>query len=80
MRGISFGAWTLAAFAIGILAGILIRKVVPAIVVTLAAYAALAIATGAWLRAHDLVRIVTRLLNVPSSVWLVSQDWTTKGG
>jgi len=80
LRGVTFGAWTLAAFAIGALAGILIRKVVPAIVATLAAYAALAIATGAWLRAHYLAPIVIRSLNVPSSVWVVSQDWTTKGG
>ena len=80
LRGVAFGAWTLTAFAIGVLAGILIRKVVPAIVATLAVYAALAIATGMWLRAHYLAPIVTRSLNVPSSVWVVSQDWTTKGG
>jgi len=29
LRGVVFGAWTLAAFAIGALAGMLIRKVVP---------------------------------------------------
>jgi hypothetical protein len=80
LRGLAFGAWTLAAFSIGVLAGVLIRRVVPAIVATLAAYAALAIATGAWLRAHYLAPLVTRSLNVPSSVWVVSQDWTTKGG
>ena len=80
LRGVAFGAWTLAAFAIGVLAGILIRKVVPAIVTALVVYAALAIATGAWLRAHYLAPIVTRSLDVPSAVWVVSQDWTTKGG
>ena len=32
LRGIGFAAWTLAAFAIGALAGVLIRRVVPAIV------------------------------------------------
>jgi len=79
LRGVAFGAWTLAAFAIGALAGMLIRKVVPAIVATLVAYAGLAIATGAWLRAHYFAPIVTRSLNVPSSVWIVSQNWT-KGG
>ncbi len=35
-RGVAFAAWTLAAFAIGALAGVLIRRVVPAIVTTLA--------------------------------------------
>jgi ABC-type transport system involved in multi-copper enzyme maturation permease subunit len=79
LRGVAFGAWTLAAFAIGALAGMLIRKVVPAIVGTLVAYAALAIAIGAWLRGKYIAPIVTRSLNVPSSVWVVSQDWT-KGG
>ena len=79
LRGVAFGAWTLAAFATGALAGMLIRKVVPAIVATLVAYAGLAIATGAWLRAHYFAPIVTRSLNVPSSVWIVSQNWT-KGG
>ena len=44
LRGVVFGAWTLAAFAIGALAGMLIRKVVPAIVATLVVYAGLAIA------------------------------------
>jgi hypothetical protein len=44
LRGVAFAAWTLAAFAIGGLAGMLIRRVVPAIVATLAAYAGLALA------------------------------------
>ena len=39
LRGIGFAAWTLVAFAIGALAGTLIRRVVPAIVATLVAYA-----------------------------------------
>jgi hypothetical protein len=43
LRGVAFAAWTLAAFAIGALAGMLIRRVVPAIVATLAAYAGLAL-------------------------------------
>ena len=46
LRGVAFAAWTLAAFAIGALAGMLIRRVVPAIVATLAAYAGLALAAG----------------------------------
>ena len=46
LRGVAFAAWTLAAFAIGALAGMLIRRVVPAIVATLAAYTGLALAAG----------------------------------
>jgi hypothetical protein len=46
LLGIAFAAWTLAAFAIGALAGMLIRRAVPAIAATLAVYAGLAFATG----------------------------------
>jgi hypothetical protein len=80
LRGIALPAWTLAAFAIGGLAGILIRRVVPAIIATLIAYAALAVAAGSYLRRHYLTAIVTSKLNVPGSAWIISQRWTTKGG
>jgi hypothetical protein len=79
LRGIGFAAWTLAAFAIGALAGMLIRRVVPAIVATLVAYTALAFAAGGFLRQHYLAPLVTSNLNVPGSAWIISQ-WWTKGG
>jgi hypothetical protein len=79
LRGIGFAAWTLAAFAIGALAGALIRRVVPAIAATLAAYTGLAFATGAWLRPAYMTPVVTSNLNVPGSAWVMSQ-WWTKGG
>jgi hypothetical protein len=79
LHGVAFAAWTLAAFAIGALAGILIRRVVPAIVATLAAYAGLAVAAGTLLRQHYLTPLVTSSLTVPASAWTVSQ-WWTKGG
>jgi hypothetical protein len=79
LRGIGFAAWTLAAFAIGALAGMLIRRVVPAIVATLAAYAGLAFAAGGWLRPAYMTPVVTSNLNVPGSAWIISQ-WWTKGG
>ena len=59
LRGVAFAAWTLAAFAIGGLAGLLIRRVVPAIAATLAAYAGLAFAAGGFLRQHYLAPLVT---------------------
>jgi ABC-2 family transporter protein len=77
LRGITFAAWTLAAFAIGTLAGTLIRRVVPAIGATLAAYAGLAIATGILLRQHYLTPLVTSSLTPPGSAWIQSQWWTT---
>ena len=46
LRGVAFAAWTLVAFAIGALAGMLIRRVVPAIVATLAVYTGLALVAG----------------------------------
>ena len=80
LRGVAFAAWTLAAFSIGALAGILIRRVVPAIVATLVAYAGLAFATGGFLRQHYLTVLVTRKPNVPGSAWILSQQWLSTRG
>jgi hypothetical protein len=83
LREVTFPAWTLAAFAIGALAGMLIRRVVPAIVATLAIYAGLAFATAGLLREHYLTPLVTASLNVnlpgASTAWTISQ-WSTKDG
>jgi hypothetical protein len=79
LRGVAFAAWTLAAFAIGALAGMLIRRVVPAIAATLAAYTGLALAAGLYLRQHYAVPLATSNPSVPSSAWIMSQ-WWTKGG
>ena len=80
LRGVSFAAWTLAAFAIGVLAGVLIRRVVPAIVATLVVYTGLAFAVGGFLRQHYLAPLVTSKLDIPVSAWVIGQQWTTKGG
>ena len=77
--GVAFAAWTLAAFAIGVLAGMLIRRVVPAIAATLAVYAGLAFATALWLREHYMTPLLTTKLNLPGSAWIVGQ-WYDKGG
>jgi hypothetical protein len=79
LHGVAFAAWTLAAFAIGALAGMLIRRTVPAIAATFAVYAGLAFATAVWLREHYMTPLLTSKLNVPGSAWTVSQ-WYTKGG
>jgi len=76
---VAFAAWTLAAFAIGALAGMLIRRVVPAIAATLAVYAGLALATALWLRQHYMTPLLTSKPNLPGTAWLVNQ-WYTKGG
>ena len=79
LLGGAFAAWTLAAFAIGVLAGMLIRRVVPAMAATLAAYAGLAFATGLWLRQHYITPLVTHGTNLPGSAWIISH-WYTNGG
>ena len=79
LRGVAFAAWTLAAFAIGALAGVVIRRVVPAIAATLAAWAGLALAVGLFLRQHYALPLLTTNPNVPGSAWIMSQ-WWTKGG
>jgi hypothetical protein len=79
LLGVAFAAWTLAAFAIGALAGMLIRRVVPAIAATLAVYAGLALATAGYLRQHYMTPLLTSHANLPGSAWSVSQ-WYTRGG
>jgi hypothetical protein len=79
LRDVTFPAWTLAAFAAGALAGMLIRRVVPAIVAALAVYAGLAIATAAFLREHYLAPLVTSSPNVPGGAWVIGQWWTRDG-
>jgi ABC-2 family transporter protein len=79
LRGVAFPAWTMTAFAIGALAGTLIRRVVPAIVATLACYAGLAVAIGGFLREHYLAPLLTSNPNVPGTAWIIRQ-WSTKDG
>jgi hypothetical protein len=84
LRGVAFAAWTLAAFAIGALASMLIRRVVPAIAATLVAWAGLALAAGLFLRQHYLAPLVTHNLNVeqalPGSAWIISHWYTGRNG
>jgi hypothetical protein len=83
LREVTFPAWTLAAFAIGALAGMLIRRVLPAIVATLAVYTGLAFAAGSFLREHYMTPLATTSsnFNLPGAgtAWTISQ-WSTKGG
>jgi hypothetical protein len=79
LRGVAFAGWTLAAFAIGALAGMLIRRVVPAIVATLAAYTGLALLAANVLRQHYLTPLAAKGSNLPGSAWVMS-EWWTKGG
>jgi hypothetical protein len=79
LHGVAFAAWTLAAFAIGAVAGVLIRRVVPAMIASMAAWSGLALVTGLFLRQHYETPLVTSNPNVPGSAWVISQ-WWARGG
>jgi ABC-type transport system involved in multi-copper enzyme maturation permease subunit len=79
LHGPAFAAWTLAAFAIGALAGMIIRRVVPAIAASLAIYAGLAVAAVTYLRLHYLTPLVIRN-NFPAGSALMLSRWWIRGG
>jgi hypothetical protein len=79
LRGVAFAGWALVAFAIGALAGILIRRVVPAMFATLAAWSGLAIVAGAYLRPHYETPLVTSAFKPLSAAWVIGQRWTQHG-
>jgi hypothetical protein len=76
LRGAAIAGWTLAAFAIGALAGALIRRVVPAMFATIAAWSGLALVTAVYLRGHYEPPLVTHTPSLPSSAWVLTQSWT----
>jgi hypothetical protein len=83
LGGVGLAGWTLVAFAIGGLAGMLVRRALPAIVATLATYTTLALVTGTYVRQHYLAPIVTSNPGtwvVPGSAWVISEKWVTTGG
>jgi hypothetical protein len=79
LRGIALAAWTLAAFAIGALAGIVIRRVIPAMFASCAVYAGLAFVTGAFLRRHYAAPLVSRNPDFHGPAWIVGQVWMRAG-
>ena len=79
LLGVALAAWTLAGFALGVLAGILVRRVIPAMFATLAGWAALAFATGFFLRPHYTAPVVTSNPNIPSQALVINQGWFQGG-
>ena len=83
LTGIAFAAWTLAALAIGALAGVLIRRVVPAMAAAMAAWAGLLLATAVYLRRHYEAQLIVRNTGQGApgaSPWVISQWWTGPNG
>lgn len=60
MTGVDFAAWTLFAFALGAFAGVVIRRVVPAIAVTMAGWIAVALSAALYLRFRYQPPVVVR--------------------
>ncbi len=81
-RGLSFPAWTLAAFMIGAFLGMLIRRIVPAMAATLGVYFALDLLSWLVLRQHYVPALVSSNVNLfnqpssPNSPWVLS-TWQT---
>jgi len=71
--------WTLAAFALGVLAGLVWRRVLPAVATTIALWFGLAVLVSLTLRWHYVAPLTTTKLEVPSTGMQVSQ-WWTRGG
>jgi hypothetical protein len=79
LRGVAIAGWTLAAFAIGALAGVLIRRVVPAMFATIAAWSGLALLAAVYLRGHYEPPLVTHTPSLPSADWVLTQSWAQDG-
>ena len=80
LRGVALAAWTVAAFAIGALTGVIIRRVIPAMFATLAACGGLAFVTGAFLRGHYVAPLTSANPNVNThGAWVIRQVWSRDG-
>jgi hypothetical protein len=79
LLGVAFAAWTLAAFAIAVFYGALIRRTLPAMAATLATWTTLAIGTAVWLRQHYQVPLKTTG-NPPNGAWILSNYATGPNG
>jgi ABC-2 family transporter protein len=84
LTGVAFAAWTLAAFAIGVFAGMLIRRVVPAIATAMAAWTGLLLATVLFFRRHYMTPLINKGYGAPSTsnppAWIISTSWTGPHG
>jgi hypothetical protein len=84
LTGVAFAAWTLAAFAIAVLAGVVIRRAVPAMAASMAVWAGLMMATVLFLRRHYMAPLVNKGTGAPGTgsnpAWVLSQWWTGPNG
>lgn len=77
--GLAAAGWALIGFALGVLAGLLWRRVVPAIATAFAAWFGLAFLTATVLRPHYRTPLTTTSLDVAAKDLTIDR-WWTKGG
>ena len=86
LQGVAFAGWTLAAFAISVCAGALIRRTIPAIVAAMTAWSGLLVTVVFWLRSHYQAPLTGTGLISPSGgtgqgvPWVLTQWWSQPGG
>lgn len=78
LRGVDLAAWTVFAFALGVLAGALLRRLMPALLATLALWTGLAVVTASYLRPHYAAPLHTHG-QVGPLAWILSQQWMRHG-
>jgi hypothetical protein len=79
VTGIAIAGWALAGFALGAAAGLLWRRVLPALATAFAAWFGLALLTASVVRLHYLTPLTTTSLQMSERDLSVDQ-WWTKGG
>jgi len=76
--GLAVVGWGLAAYALGVLAGLVVRRVVPALAVTLALWTGLAFVASN-VRAHYEAPLATSSLQLPAKDLPIEQWWSYNG-
>lgn len=71
VRGVDFAAWTCVAFMVAALAGVVIKRTIPAMASALAACAGLMLATALWLRPHYQAPLTGSASAVTVKWWVV---------
>jgi hypothetical protein len=79
-RGVDFAAWTLFAFAIGAIAGVLIRRTVPAMAASIAVWTGLDFAINLFLRKHYQAPLLSTSGTVWENNWVIGQWYTGPNG
>jgi hypothetical protein len=80
LRGVDFAAWTLIAFAISAFAGAVIRRTVPAMAASLAAWTVLIVVTMLALRPHYEAPLTSKGSGPAGSAWVLNAIISSPGG